>query len=378
MAKGFLDSLWGVDEEGEGEYKPHMPESGLLTNDFSGKWTCALMYRIWVEDGIDLDTLRLPYNGRQTLTAGSGAFYYWKNSAEGFAAANAACKELDKKYGPNLTWRWEMPMTTILGWQSEKNPVEAFGEFRSEDVDISPMTSRKGRHRYQMIVLPSALQALALNEELLAAPVYDYVTELTKLKEKIEAGTDLHPEMERLIGTENSYAQSELWKARTELWKALGEENPMAYTLDQGKHDFTSKLMRGLMRIVYKKTTLWATLSEVPDPHVEAQTKSGKHMNVFCIKRIYDSREVAVEAVGAEYQGEPAAEVDVTLPQRWHAIEGVTAEDWLVSVREIISKYSLRGKPTAEQKKILAEHAGDLDKVYYASVDEVLDSLAAV
>lgn len=377
MPKGFLDSLWGAEETDDG-YRPRMPESAILTNDFSGKWTCSLMYRKWVEEGIDLDNLRLPYASRHTLTAGSGAFYYWKNSQEGYAEAERACQEIGSKYGPNLSWRWEMPMNTILGWQSEKDPVETFGEFRGNDVDIIPMSNRKNRHRYQMIVLPSALQAMAVAEGYLAAPIYDYAASLSALRDKIDAGHDLSDDMVRLIGSEKEYASSELWKVRVALWKALNEENALAYTVGQGRYDFESKTMLDLMRVVYKKTTIWATVSEVPDPHIESVTKAGKHLNIFCISQVYTSREEAVEKRGAEYQGNTDVEVDVPLPERWKAIDGVNAEDWLVSVREIVSKYDLRGKNRDEAKRILTDKSGELANVYYATVDEVVAALQAV
>lgn len=380
----FLNQLWGdeqMPEKDDLDYRPEMPESGEFTNSFTGPWASGLVYRTWVEDGINLDTLRLPYDARQVLAAGSGAFYFWHNTREGFQKATAACEELGKKYGPNLTWRWEMPMAEILGWTSEKNPVETFGETRSAEVDIAPLTSKRNRHKYQMIVLPSALQALAIGEGLLQEPIYDYAGELSKLRSKLEAGVSLHDDMERLIGNEKEFANSELWKARVRLWKVFGEESPQTYTVGQGKHDVTSELMKQAMGIVYHPQKFWASLVEAPDPHVDAVTKSGKHTNVFIVHELFASREAAVAKVGESTVASNGAGYSngaVKLPVEWANIPGATAEDWLGTVREIASKFELRGKNNDEVMRDLVAQTETLKSTYFCEPQDVAAAMAHI
>jgi hypothetical protein len=378
MSKSFLDSLW-QGEAPESDELPEMPEGGQYLDEWPGFFHTTLIYRMWVEDGVDLDKLRLPYAMRFEYPSGSGQIYYWENSATGKKAANMAAKELKKQFGPNLSYRLELDCSTILGWSSDQNPSEVMGETKSWDIDIVPLSSKKNRHSYHMITLPSLFQTIAITSGMIEKPIFDYEALAAELKSLIDSGKDITDDIqEKYIGTDKVFNEAELWKARMQIWELFGEENPMAYTVGQGKFDTTSDQMILAFGMVYKPQSFWMQITEIMDPRVEGVSKSGNRLRIPAITKIWGpDMAPAVAEKGDIWKGSSEISsngVEITLPEQWAEIEGVSVDDWLGTVREIQKKFKLGNmKDPAKIAEKVDEDV--LVKEYSCTVNEFVDGM---
>jgi hypothetical protein len=281
-------------------------------------------------------------------------------------------KIVGRQFGPNTTWRWEIPTSEILNIDDERRAK--FGDVLTYEVNVTSMMAKKNRHELHMIALPSAVQSIALLGGFIKQPVFDYET--LRVDPKI---IDYNYQMET-IGNDAIYEDTVLWRARKDLWAALGESDPKKYTVAQGskKFDTLSIVLGRCLNIIYRPTTLVARLVNVPDPRVDAVGKkedeegNKKHLSLPVIAQAWKSKDECM----AELDITPKAATPVngadghvnglTIPAMWAGYPG----DWKNTVREILSAYA--GKPKPMIQKALEGRQDELLTNYGASPADFL------
>lgn len=359
ITTGALDFLWKDAPALPTVTK--LPEGGS-TSGFAGLWKCSVVYRFWsgekLEDhGHTADSKR---------TTNSGAFYYFLNRDK----AEAAGKAVDQQYPPNTIWRWEIATADVLTEMGEEAKAR-FGDVISQECNISTLMSKKQRHEYHMIMLPSAIQSIALLGGMISGTVFDY--------ESLRVNPDVIDEdyQVKVIGKDNDYEKSELWQARTALWTALGEKNAKAYTIGQGgKFDVGSELLEYCLKLVYNPTTIYGRLVSVPDPRADAvYGDEGKRLTVPVVTNLWRDKaslmrdlELEEKATTTVSNGANSAVNGngLKLPAAWADYP----DDWKNTVREIVKPFSGNPKPVLMAK--LREQNDSLKQNYGATADEFL------
>lgn len=375
MTINAFDFLWKTTEPTANAVK--LPESGGVAG-FAGQWACNMVYRFW--SGEKLEDYNQTYAAKRATN--NGAFYYFHTQE----AASVAGKAVGQEYPPNIIWRWETPVATIVNIMDEETRGR-FGDVITQEVNVATLMSKKQRHELHMITLPSAIQALALLGGLISSKIFDY--------ESLRVDPDVIDDayQARVIGNGDAgYENSELWQARIQLWKALGENNAKTYTLNQGKFDANSEMLRACLNIIYQPTTLWARLVTVPDPRVDATYgEESKRLTLPIVAQIWKDRgqmmkdlDIIHEPTTAHANGNGSvAKVaqptsngtngnGLHVPAAWN---GYT-EDWKNYVREVIKPFS--GKPQPVIVSELKKMDGELQQNYSATADEFIAWIGAV
>jgi hypothetical protein len=358
----------------------HFTEPGNSTTGFVSEWSAAPMHRFYTD--IDLSAFALPKGSYVRRTTNNGAFYYFTS----YGTALEASRLVNRKFPPDNIWRWETPVSQILNLSDE---VRArFGDVMSMEAQMTVMTHRKQRHEFNMLLLPSAVQALALLAGHLAEPIFDY-TSLRVDDAAIDAAYQ-----HRVIGDGETYAGSELWQARTRLWSALGEADPIK-SFNGSSIDTTAPRLAECLGIVISQVQTWAQLTSVPDPRVDAVTKDGKRLTLPVVLGIWPNKNAAIAALGLDPKpsnGHAPAAVNghsngtnghsnghsnghapangtngsLPVPVSW----GGYVNEWK---QEVVSlKNSYEGQPKPVVVAALRQREAELASTYSASVDEIL------
>jgi len=302
-------------------------------------------------------------------------------------AANKACELIGstnnegKKILPQMLWHTEMERDQILNWASSENRLK-WAEILSQDCAVKTTASKKYRHEYQMITLPSAVQAAALYLGMLDAPVWNmeelldrntvyddeffaqHFGDPTAKKDDLEAFNEYVqsiiveqgvPESQAIrIARESGivkvpYQFSIYWERRDVLWNALGEKNPESclpivrdangeISKNQPKKAVSSLHLDYCIKFATSRweKPVWARIMYVSDPRVDATFDSNgeeRRSNLVVISEIFTDRNAAAEVVGAESEGDasdvaearaavqPAEVVAIpTVPANWAAV----------------------------------------------------------
>lgn len=337
-----------------------LPEGGGIQG-FAGQWTCSIVYRFWTPEKPE-DYEVTPDFKR---TNENGSFCYFLD----YEVAKAAGDKMRQQYPPNTVWRWEIPTSNILNIMDDENRAK-FGDVMSQEVTISSLMSKKSRHELHMITLPSAVQAMAIVAGFIDHKIFDYES----LRVDPDVIDDAYRQM--IIGGESSYEQSKLWQARVQLWAALGETNPKTYTLNQGKFDAQAGYLRACLGIIYRKTELWARVTSVPDPRVDAKTRAGKHLQLPVVAQIWKDKadlmrdleleEHAIMPTNGHTNGHTNGNGKLKLPEVW----ANEIDSWKGYVREITAPY--KGKPDAVVKAALRERDAEFQQTYMATAEDFI------
>jgi hypothetical protein len=368
MSTNAFDFLWS-DSTPKTDIK--LPESGNGNNGMAGQWQCSVVFRFWHDQDIpkeDIAQVNGSFLGKKAYP--SGAFYYFKT----FDGASAVSKLAGRQFGPNTVWRWEIATADILNIDDDTRAK--FGDTLTYEVNVVGLGIKKSRHELHMIALPSAIQALALMGGLIKEPVFDY--------ESLRVDPHIVDEAYQttVIGNDTSYENSNLWKARTQLWSLLGETDPKKYTVAQGgKFDTLSPLLAQCLNIVYRPTTIWARLINVPDPRVDALSNkeddegNKKRLAVPVIAQVWRNKEsmltdldidVKPQTAAAQTNGTITNANGLVIPQMWKDYPA----DWKACVKEIIGTYN--GKPKPVILQALKGREQELMTNYGASPDEFM------
>lgn len=334
-----------------------LPEGGSGVSGFAGQWTCQLVYRFYTAE--KLEDYNITPDAKRVTT--NGAFCYFHD----YEVAAAAAKKLHQEYPPNTVWRWEIPTINIVNLTNDEVRAK-FSDVMTQEVTVSTLMSKKNRHELHMVTLPSAVQAMALVAGFIDAPVFNYES-LNIDPDHID---DAYQTM--MIGQGTDYEKSTLWQARTELWKALGEINPKAYTLNQGKFDATAGYLRLCLGLIYRKTEIHARLVSVPDPRADAVTNAGKHLQLPVVAQVWKDRAALMadldleDAAPAVSNGNHANGNELTIPGDWQNYPA----DWKNLVKEILAPYAGKPKPII-QKELEGQNA-TLQSTYGATAADFL------
>lgn len=335
--------LWQDDAELE-EPVIKVPEGGNFPSGFAGQWTIAPMWKFWVDETVDLDELGVVPDAKQKLNNGTNVYWRPEHNAE----ATASGKAMGQKFGPRAVLRWEMPTTTMIGFNGE-SAQETFGDTIAFDVN---MTSLFGdtRHEYQMLFLPSLVQEMAITSGLLKERVYEYDGML------MDADLVNEAYQEKMIGGKE-FEQSELWQARLKIWQALGENDAKKYTVNQkGKTDTDSKMLGGCISVtVRKQTTLWARVARVANPKLPKEGKTS--YGIYTVARIWPTKDAALAEMGVDESKSDDGKDYPPMPEGW---EGASPADWIEWIKAQFASDLSKPRPALEasikkQRKALVE-----------------------
>lgn len=364
MSSDFLSFLWNESTPIE---PVKLPEGNTGIQGMAGPWTCQITYRFWHDQSIvkeDLAAANGNYLGNKSFP--SGAFYYFKT----YDAGNTVAKLIGKQFGPNTVWRWEIPTAEIVNIDDDMRAK--FGEVLTYEVDIVSLLSKKNRHALHMVTLPSAIQALAMLAGFINKPIFDY--ESLRVDPKV---IDYNYQMET-IGNDAIYEDTVLWRARKDLWAALGENDPKKYTVAQGgKFDTLSVALSRCLNIIYRQTTVWARLINVPDPRQDATSNkededgNKKHLTLPVVAQVWKDKADCLTDLDITPKNTATVTTNgvtngLTIPAMWADYPA----DWKNTVREILNGYA--GKPKPMIQKALEGRQDELLTNYGASPADFL------
>lgn len=359
MAEKKADFSWLWDSDPtENEMKA--PEGGFGPQGFLGQWTCSPMYRTWLPEGVTPEIFNEATDLTVKLNNGSFNYWRWDHFDQGVALARAVGGDdasQVRRNTPRPIMRWEMPTALWLNVANEE-ARQAWGELITFDIPIQSL-QYQGRlqHEYQALFLPSLVQEMALVNGLIDERLYDY----TDLISDPNLVTDAY--YLQMVGGKE-FKDSELWRARTEIWAALGEENPTAYTWQQGgKFDAESKLLKQILTITTaneerKTTTFWANMVKVADPMPPAEDK--KAYDKYVVAAIFTTKEGAE----ASHEGVDAGTYP-PVPAGW---DSSSVDEWKTWAKNHLAE-NFSGLPDAVIQDKLKETEG-LFKAFAVEGDE--------
>lgn len=323
---------------------------------FIGNWKASILYTVrssadWrKDDGMEVNALARRKQGE--------AFkYYFTDAAEAKHAREVA-PEGEKATFVNEVWYFQTALAEVLNVAAESKP--SFSDPMSYEVQINTLRSKKQRHAFHFMALPSAVATVArlLNY---AAPPFS----LAELLDPDAIFTDDF--RTQMIGDPDSgeYETSLLWQRRAALWQALGEKDAHRYTAKGAgtKFDTESDKLSQCLGIVSRNWTRpqWLRLLPVPDPRVDAvYGDERKRLNVPVIAEIFADAKAAQAAAQAELDaratatGGEAEKVSAPsavapspngqrppVPANWAGMES----DWMSSVQAVKAEYAGKAKP---------------------------------
>lgn len=292
-----LDWLTAPLEEEEFEPTFDLPEGGgSFKVGQVGEWNLGALYT-YLFQAVDLDKLGIEYDGKRSSPNSDWVNYYWL--PDNREKAIEAKEQTQQKWDPQMVWQFTMPTNTMLGFNSKDKTIqEVFGEKIQFDIPLVGWGSEK-RYAFQLIMLPSVVQAMALNMKWIDSPVYDYNDlPMDKGKDKStgeDRNVEITPDLEKYyLGEEGT-----LLLARKELWKALGEENHESYTLAKGKKfAATSPKLSRILQVVYKpNVSAWMRIARCLEPRVAAKKNDYQNRVHVCLD-FFMSEEEARQSVG--------------------------------------------------------------------------------
>jgi len=328
-----------------------LPEGGneFSNSGFIGQVLSKKAWKFWSGENIKFYTDQLPYKKGVDYMVSSvredSHFYYFFDQDAGKAAAKVL-----KRYDPDYTWRFEMPIGSVKSFRSP-TAAEKWGQSISADTQIASLFSRKHRHEYHMITLPSLIDAFARRAGMLTESIWnchelldasaenltdefewrmighpdandqdkeqmaellDITKDITKAHDVV-LGRNVPDNLKNYEGIKIHYTYSVLWQRRAELWKALGENNPDVYmvadtaTTEKGKELETSATTK-LNRLLMVSTTeweqpIWVQMYTVDDPRVGSAYSSGgstRRPRLPVIGEIFKNEADAIAATGGD------------------------------------------------------------------------------
>lgn len=278
-------------------------------------------------------------------------FYYFGTHAEGKAFCNFLERVAPGEYPWRTSqhWRFWANMDTVYVRDKSK-----FGNTLSMETRFATWKSGKHRHEFQLMTLPSFVAAYAT-----AMGIDNPGFSLDELQDGEAIFTQAF--QDKMIGSKDAeYTKSELFKRRAALWTALGEESPMAYTLNTGgKLDVQSDIMQDILGAVVSPwaEAYYARIVPTPDPRLGAAYGDNQaRPNIPCFAEFYESKEEAeawasTQGLGADADGAdaPADGEGLKVPQIWQSAPDQWA-DQVKGIMATVGDLSSLPDPVAQQK----------------------------
>ena len=215
---------------GGGEFSP---------SGFVGPLTAGVYFTFYSDVDLAEDQSMPQPVWRQRWNNGAWTYYYI--SAElGATAAKAAGKDYATQ-----NWVFQMPRLELLNVEDPEK-LKGFGDAITLTCQMTTYASKKYRHGFHLITLPSVVAAMASwygldvpkfdISPLIGTAIYDegekdpdfkgkYILMTDEFQTEMIGGAD-EKDMKKVM------AESFFGKQRTEIWKALGESDPLKYTMN--------------------------------------------------------------------------------------------------------------------------------------------------
>ena len=211
-----LDWLYSAEEPDYEATDVQLSEGGTYTNDQVGLWKFGTVWKLQTELDVNLKELGHAFDGSSVKPYGN--LYYWTNA--NYEVAKAVGKAINSRFGPQHVWHFDMKSADFLNFKGkDKTAAEVFGDVIDFDIKLSSVAA-DSRATFQLMMLPSIIQELALLTGKLKTKIYDY-SKLPNNQDDLmgDAAAKLERQM-HYIGNNDTWLDSELGKARTQIWAA--------------------------------------------------------------------------------------------------------------------------------------------------------------
>jgi hypothetical protein len=303
----------------------------------------------------------------------NGYFYYYVKQDE----ALAACKAAGVSFAPQLQWVFQIETAKVMNTLDNAKLAggedgRGFGAVISLSANMSTYRSQMRRHEFHLIALPAAVMAVAKANKW-DVPQMDFSRLVGKATtdENDKYGVHVTDEFQKeMIGDpeERDFRQvineCVLGKQRVELWRALGEDDPLKYTLDgvnsKGlplEWNTEAPKLKACLGVASRVWTapVFGRLLMVVDPRVNSGG-DGKQQSLPALVEVFKTEAEAQAAAKVDTermaqakknQGEAAGSDSVTIPLNHPPVPAVWAElgdvegitSWLDMVRSIVADH---------------------------------------
>jgi hypothetical protein len=261
-----------------------------------------------------------PFYARKTT---NGYFYYYKTQEEALEANKVA----DNKNSPSLMWTFQVETPKVLNTLDVKKLIggedgnRGFGSIISLSAQMTGYRSMMHRHEFHLIALPAAVYAVAKANGYEVPPM-DFSALSGKAiygePEPGKFGVYINDEFQKdMIGDpeEKDFGvvlkDSVLGRQRVALWAALGEDDPLKYTINETKkvkgevvpseYNTAAPKLKACLGIAYNRwpKPIYGRLLMLTDPRVNSGGQ-GKSQSLPALVEVFKS----------EAEAKKAAEVD--------------------------------------------------------------------
>lgn len=327
-----LKKAFWLDESGE---DVHIPVGGgeFSPSGFIGPLMAQVFYTFYSEEDLAGLEGAPKFTARRKFT--NGWSYYFSDQALALEAT-----KLIGAYPPQQQWTFQMQTSEVLNTNDKAKLAESFGDSITIGTTMATYMSKKRRHEFHLITLPSVVAAMAAWYGV-EVPKFDVSPIVGKvIRDESEKDSEFKGKyivvndefQNKMIGNGDEkdmkkiMAETFFGQQRTEIWKALGEDDPLKYTVGMdGKWDTGAENLAACLKAVVKpwSKAIYARLVMVSDPRVDAgREKDGvwKHNSLPVVLDIWDNKaaaEVAAKEDLARFEkggngiGKPA------LPEVW-------------------------------------------------------------
>ena len=261
-----------------------------------------------------------PFHSRKTT---NGYFYYYEAQEDALKAREIA----QEKNSPTLVWTFQIETAKVMNTldvkklQGGEDGARGFGPIISLSAQMTGYRSLLHRHEFHLIALPAAVYAVAKANGW-EVPMMDFSALSGKAiygePEPGQFGVYINDQFQKdMIGDPDEekfdvvLKESVLGRQRTALWAALGEDDPLKYTLNETKkvkgevvpseYNTQAQKLRACLGIAYNKWTqpIYGRLLMLTDPRVNSMGQ-GKSQSLPAL----------VEVFRTEAEAKAAAKVD--------------------------------------------------------------------
>lgn len=355
---------------------------GFPKTGFIAPWTAVVMFRVgWYETDLvqELEDIRAdlpsdaeglldklteagpdagvePFDARIASRAGDKFCYYFRDKERAALLCDYVNlhEPKDWKPRPEQSWYFETVVNDICGLNDEAKSKFA-GDTLSFDVRITTLRSKKYRHMYQFLALPSFVSAYG---KAMGLKVHEFdLSPLTAPDDEVIFNAET--ELAWIGDSDGGYDEAHFWQERVKVWESLGENDPQKFHVKEAGTKFSveSANLDAILQATVKEWTepVYARLIPVPDPRLgAAYDRDGDKVrpSIPVIAEIFESQDAA-EMVAAEERAESGGEVvetksstlvpETKVPVAWAA----APDEWTKLVVSI--KEGLTGPPPTWQ-----------------------------
>jgi hypothetical protein len=298
---------------------------GFPKTGFIAPWTAKVMYRVgWFERDLDTEVkdfhaelpsvfgeegeprslLENPYDARDVSRSGDKFQYYYEDKERALALCEILNEHEPKEWriNPEQAWYFVTQVDDICGLDEDAK-AKFGGPELAFAVKIVTLRSKKYRHAYHFLALPSFISAYAQATGL-KVPGFD-LSPLTAAEDEVVFNAET--EMALIGDADAGYDDAHFWKERVALWAALGEDDAQkSHTKEADtRYSTGSDKLNNLLQPTVKPwlSPVYARLIPVPDPRLAAAyTRDDRKIrpSIPVIAQVFVSGEEAAQVAAAE------------------------------------------------------------------------------